>query len=137
MSTGKSDAAQEEGACLLVDAEIAGRLDRRFLLFDSADVGPSRTAVKERREFLQLIGWTGGVDFDTSVVEIPGVPRKTQRLCRFLREIAVSDALHTAADEPAPRLDASGCHCENYSVTAFDSISPRIVARNSTTAFTP
>src|SRR3954467_5323942 len=78
--------------------------DRGLLLFDGAHVAPSRPLAEPRGELRELPFDAYGVDFDASVIQVAGVAVQAELSRRALREVSVTDALHTAADEPAAGL---------------------------------
>jgi hypothetical protein len=70
--------------------------------FDAADLAPSRALVEVAGERVEGRGRALGEDFDAAVGEIFGVAGKVQSDGVALYEIAKANALHAAADEPAP-----------------------------------
>src|SRR5215475_8954225 len=88
----------------LVDAEGFILRDRRLLFLDAAHVRPSRTAVKQAGEHRQLRRRPDGVDLHAPVLEIAGVACEAEFDGGALRVIAITDALHTAANAPSSRF---------------------------------
>jgi len=70
-------------------------------LFNPADIGPCWTTAQHPGELRKPLLRPNGIDFDAAVLEIAGVARQAQRLSRFLRKIAESNALHAPVDPPA------------------------------------
>src|SRR5664279_4366905 len=76
-------------------------LDCRLLFFDAADVAPARSLVQFAGELRKLVDGAHGVNFDASVVEIAGIAREPEFGGGALGEVAITHALHAAADEPS------------------------------------
>ncbi len=57
--------------------------------------------VQHAGQFGEFVYGADGVDFDAPVVEIAGVAGEAEIDGGALREVAIADALHAAADEPS------------------------------------
>jgi hypothetical protein len=93
-----------------LDLERSVLLHGGFLFFNSADIGPARTLAEAGGEIGEFFGWSGGVDFDASIVEIAGISGEPEGGCGVLREVAESDALDGSANHPSASYAGFSAH---------------------------
>lgn len=99
-----------DSRALDLDPKRAVLLNRGFLLFHAAHVGPTRAAIQDGRQLRQLVLRTRGVHFHPPVIQIAGEAGEAKLQRRPLGEVAIPDALHAPADQPSPRCLVLAAH---------------------------